>query len=278
MAHSNDASLATVAKELWERKRFSETSDEMTNTNTPPDMLSAKTPVFAVAFLVCASLSFGADLEALSRSSVWEVRYCIPIKFEYATPAAKTVLERLCGDKISRVASHAFAAYSRCFVALDGGLVRSAFSRGDFLLSGITVTDIKVFESASFWLGELERTTQDSIRARAVRAIGLCGSESDRPKLVEYLVSRNPYLLTELALALHRLGDTKGYLAALDSVLGLPAADSLSYQTMAIDYLIQTHPERTRKAWDTLHRQTEASKDIQPGWIFEHIVQEDRLP
>ena len=233
--------------------------------------------LLAVAFLICATFSFGADLEALSRSPVWQVRYCIPVEIAYATPTAKIVLERLCADQLPRVASHAFAAYSRYFVALDAGLVRSAFARGDFCLEGITVTDVKVFQSASFWLGDLERATEDRLRARAVRAIGLCGSEAELPRLREHLPSRNPYLLTELALALHRLGDTKGYLTALDSVLGLPAADALSYQTMAIDYLLQTHPERTRKAWDTIHKQTEAAKDLQPGWVFDHIVQEQRL-
>ena len=79
-------------------------------------------------------------------------------------------------------------------------------------------------------------------------------------------------------MALYRLGDSKGYLTALDSVLGLPATDSLCYQTMAIDYLMQTHPERTRKYWDTIHKQAEAAKDIQPGWVFGHIIQEERLP
>jgi hypothetical protein len=234
--------------------------------------------LLAVTLLVCGSFSFGADLEALSRSPVWQVRYCIPVEIDYASPTAKTVLERLCADQLPRVASHAFAAYSRYFVALDAALVRSAFARGDFCLAGITVTDAKVFQSASFWLGDLERATEDSLRARAVRAIGLCGSEVELPKLREYLHSRNPYLLTELALALHRLGDTNGYLTAVDSVLGLPVADSLSYQTMAIDCLLQTHPERTRKAWDAIHKQTEATKDIQPGWVFGHIVQEERLP
>ena len=52
----------------------------------------------------------------------------------------------------------------------------------------------------------------------------------------------------ELALAFHRLGDTKKYLAAIDALLALPLKEAFSYQNRAVDCLIQTHPDRARAA------------------------------
>lgn len=231
----------------------------------------------AFAFLSVSEIR-SEDLEALSKSSVWQVRYCVASKFDSPTPIARASLEQLCRDKVRQVARHAFSVYSRIFVTLDREIVRAAFSRGDFDLVGGRVKDRKVFETPNFWIHELNSSSEDSIRGRAVRAVGLCGTAANITQLSGYMDSHNPYVLIELALAFHRLGDTEKYLAALDAILALPIADAFYYQTAAIDYLLQTHPDRATPAWKRVHQRFEDSPDLQPGWVYSHIIQEDRLP
>ena len=240
-----------------------------------PSFLKLLCAAFA---LISAGTVRSEDLEALSKSSVWQVRYCVAIKFDSPTPTARASLERLCQDEVRQVAQHAFSAYSRTFVALDREIVRTAFSRGDFDLVGFTVTDRKVFETPDFWIHDLDSSPDDSIRGRAVRAIGMCGVAANIAKLSGYKGSHNSYLLIELALAFHRLGDTEKYLAALNAILALPIADAFYYQTAAIDCLLQTHPDRATPAWKRVHQQFEGSRDLQPGWVYSHIIQEGRLP
>lgn len=235
--------------------------------------------------LLCASfilISAGnvrsEDLEALSKSAVWQVRYCVANKFDAPTPAARASLERLCKDEARQVAQHAFSIYSRTFVALDREIVRKAFSRGDFDLVGVKVNDRKVFETPDYWIHELENSPDDSIRSRAVRAIGMCGTAANIAALSGYMDSHNPYLLIELAMAFHRLGDTEKYLAALNAILALPISDAFYYQTAAIDCLLQTHPDRAKPAWNRVHQQFEGNRDLQPNWVYSHIIQEGRLP
>ena len=217
------------------------------------------------------------DLASLSNSSIWQVRYCVAGKFESPDPISRKVLERLAADQAPQVARHAFANYSRIFVELDDELVRAAFDRGDFDLVGGRVTDRGVFQTPEFWTHELKETTDPTIRARAVRAIGMCGTQDHVGLLSEYTKTDNPYLLIQLALAFHRLGATQEYVETLGSILKLPIRDTLYYQTHAIDCLIQTHPDRARLAWGRVHEQFEGTQDIQPNWVFLHIVQEVRL-
>lgn len=234
--------------------------------------------VCTLVVVLCCHAEAAEDFEALSKSPVWQVRYCVPAKF--ASPSADTrqVLERLSNDDVPAVANQAFASYSRSFVVLDRDIVKRAFSRGDFDLVGIEVRDRRVFESPDFWIQELSRSSEASIRARAVRAIGMCGTNAHSSKLSEYLGTTNSYLLIELALAFHRLGDEQRYLKAIDAILALPLRDTLYYQTYAIDCLIQTHPNRARPAWRQVHEQFVHSPDSQPGWVFSHVVQEAGLP
>jgi len=242
------------------------------------------TPPFLRLMLAAfALLSVGeirsADLEALSKSSVWQVRYTVASKFDSPTPTARVSLERLCRDEVRQVAQHAFSTYSRTFVLLDREIVRRAFSRGDFDLVGVTVTDRKVFETPDFWIHDLGSSPDDSIRARAVRALGMCGVAANITKLSGSMGSHNPYLLIELALAFHRLGDTEKYLTALDALLALPISDAFHYQTAAIDCLLQTHPDRATPAWKRVHQRFKESPELQPGWVYSHhIIQEGRLP
>ena len=218
------------------------------------------------------------DLEALSKSPVWQVRYCIAAKYDAPGAEARRVLERLSADEVPAVARQAFASYARGFVVLDREIVRKAFTRGDFDLVGINVPDRKVFESREFWIQDLDRSNEPEIRARAVRAIGMCGTNANTGKLSEHLATTHPYLLIELALAFHRLGDEGQYLKAIEAILALPIKETLHYQTYAIDCLIQTHPDRARTAWKEIHEQFGRSEDCQPGWVYAHVVQEARLP
>lgn len=233
-------------------------------TMTPP---FHRLMLAALAFLSVGETR-SEDLETLSKSSVWQVRYCVAIKFDSPTPTARASLERLCRDEVRQVAHHAFSAYSRPFVTLDREIVRTAFSRGDFELVGVSVTDRKVFETPDFWIHNLDSSPDDRIRGRAVRAVGMCGVAANIPKLSGYMGSQNAYLLTELAMAFHRLGDTEKYLAALDAVLALPISEAFHYQTAAIDRLPQTHPDRAKTAWKRVHQRFEDSRDLQPdGYI-----------
>lgn len=220
----------------------------------------------------------GAEaFESLSRSPVWQVRYCIAGKLDSTGPVSREILERLAADRVPQVARQAFEQYSRRFVALDDALVQAAFSRGDFDLLGADVTDRKVFQTPEFWINDLKATLDPAIQARGIRALGMCGTQAHVGFLSEYAKTDNPYLLIQLALAFHRLGDSGKYLAALDSILRLPIRDALHYQTYAIDCLIQTHPERARSAWGSVHKQFEDTPEIQPNWVYAHIVQEAGL-
>jgi hypothetical protein len=238
-----------------------------------------KTLLFLCAAFVAFGLNCPAeDLEALSKSPVWQVRYCVPEKIDTPGADARRILERLSADGDRRVAVQAFAPYSWMFVELDRGLVRKAFARGDFDLEGIDVADRKVFETPEYWIGDLKRSKDAVIQARAVRATGMCGTAAHVATLSGYTATTNPHLLMELALAFHRLGDAKKYLAAIDALLALPLKEAFSYQTRAVDCLIQTHPDRARAAWKRVHEQFEKAKDAQPNWVYPHIVQEARLP
>jgi hypothetical protein len=218
------------------------------------------------------------DFEALSKSPVWQVRYCVSIKFDSPSAASRRALERLSVDEVPQVARQAFVAYSRMFVELDRNIVGKAFARGDFDLVGADLKDRKVFESPDFWIRELNASTDASTRARAVRAIGMCGTPAHATTLSGHLGTTNSYLLIELALAFHRLGDSQRYLDALEAILALPINEAFYYQTYAIDCLLQTDPDRARGAWTRVHERFESSKDCEPGWVYSHIVQEARLP
>jgi len=218
------------------------------------------------------------DLEALSKSPVWQVRYCIPAKYDTPDAEARRVLEKLSVDEVRAVAQQAFVRYSRTFVVLDREIVRKAFTRGDYDLVGINVPDRKVFESPEFWIQDLGHSNEPEIRARAVRAIGMCGTNENTGKLSEHLATTNPYLLIELALAFHRLGDEAQYLKAIETILALPIKEAFFYQTYAIDCLIQTHPDRAKAAWKEVHKQFERTKEGQPNWVYAHVIQESRLP
>ncbi len=235
--------------------------------------------IICTAFVaLCCHSEAAEDLESLSKSPVWQVRYCVPGKFDIPSADARRVLERLSVDDVPAVARQAFGWYSTSFVVLDRDIVKKAFSRGDFDLVMITVRDRKVFETPDFWIHKLDNSDADSNRAGAVRAIGMCGVAANIAKLSDYMDTHNPYLLMALAIAFHRLGDNEKYLEALEAIFALPIKDAFFDQTNAIDCLIQTHPDRARPAWKRVHKQFERSKDSQPNWVYSHIVQEARLP
>lgn len=235
-------------------------------------VLSCLLSAILVSRCACAD-----DLASLSNSPVWQVRYCVAGKFDSPDPISRKILERLAADQAPQVARNAFANYSRIFVELDDELVTAAFGRGDFDLVGARITDRGAFQTPEFWTHELKTTTDPTIRARAVRAIGMCGTQAHVGLLSEYTKTDNPYLLIQLALAFHRLGGTQEYVETLGSILKLPIRDTLYYQTYAIDCLLQTQPDRARLAWRCVHKQFEGTKDIQPNWVYLHIVQEARL-
>lgn len=237
------------------------------------------------SFLLLGSLIFSGidpspakDLDALSRSSIWQVRYCIPTEFDVPSALARAVLERLSADEVKGVARQAFEVYSRDFVALDRGLIDQAFERGDFNRAAVGFIDNTSFGTSAYWIGELEKAAEDSDRGVAVRAIGLCGNQGDVGKIWEFNESTNSYFLMELALACYRLGDTDRYRKVIDRILELPISENLFYQNKAVECLIQTHPEQARNAWKKLRERSEAIENIQAGWMYAHILQEERLP
>ncbi len=218
------------------------------------------------------------DLEAEASSPVWQVRYCLTARFEVADATARRLLEKLCTDSHRGVANQAFVHYSSLFVSLDHQLVKAAFRRGDFNLDGVEVNDLYAFEKPGFWVSDLKAKDLPDIQARAIRALGMCGTQEHVPLLLEYQKSDNPELLYELAKALNRLGDEAGYLSVIESLLRLPTASAMCDQTLAIDCLIQTHPAKARDQWNKLHAAIVALPDLQPNWMCDHILQEQRLP
>jgi hypothetical protein len=220
------------------------------------------------------------DLEWQAASPIWQVRYCLTARFPVADPTARRLLEKLCTDAHPGVAQQAWAHYSRLFVDLDPALVRTAFQRGDFNLDGVTVDSPKVFATPAFWIGDIEscRRRSPDLQARGIHALGLCGTKDNLPLLLEFRTSTDPYLLHELALALRRLGDDASYLTVIHTLLSLPPATAIDYQTAAIDSLLQTHPALARQHWDKLHAAVVALPDLQPGWMCAHILQQRRLP
>jgi hypothetical protein len=250
------------------------------STSAPKDKAMRIRP-----FLLCTILAFTArhaeasdDLESLGKSPVWQVRYCIPAKYDTPSTEARRVLERLSTDEVPAVAQQAFVSYSRTFVVLDREIVKKAFARGDFDIIGADVLDREFFETPEFWLHDLDQPSAPDIRARAVRALGMCGTNAHTANLSGHLTTTNPYLLIELALAFHRLGDEAQYLKAIETILALPIKDTLSHQTDAIDCLIQTHPEGAKAAWKAVHEKFELTGEGQPEWVYAHIAQEARLP
>ena len=227
---------------------------------------------------LCCYSGAAEDLDALSKSPVWEVRYCVPSKIDAPSAEARRVLERLSVDEVPSVAQQAFAVYTRIFVVLDHDIVQKAFTRGDFHIVGISVRNMKVFHTPEFWTQQLSRADEASSRARPVRALGMCGTTEHTKMLSEYMATTNSYLLIELALAFHRLGDQPRYLEAIEAILALPLKEAFFYQTYAVDCLIQTHPARARTAWKRVHEQFEGSKDSPQAWVYSHILQEARLP
>lgn len=234
--------------------------------------------IYAGIALFCISNANGENIVVLSKSPVWQVRYCVAIRFDSPTTEAREALERLCRDEVPQVRFHAFSAYSRLFVNLEPDIVKNAFVSGHFDVSGVTVTSRKIFETAEYWIHELKSSTNDTTRARAVEALGLCGTAADIGNLPMVSSSRNAHLLMELAVASKRLGNQEVYLQAINTVLAQPVSQSLHYQIKAIDCLIQTHPEQARSVWEDVHRRFKEAKDVQPGWVYSHVVQGERLP
>ena len=218
------------------------------------------------------------DLEAEATSPAWQVRYCVTDKFRVADATTRRLLEKLGTDSQPGVAKRAFVTYSQLFVRLDPQVVKAAFRRGDFNLVGIEMSDPHAFQKPGFWVWNLKATHLPDLQASAIRALGMCGTQEHVPLLLEYQKSDNPYLLYQLAKALHRLGDEAGYLRVIESILSLPPAGALCYQTSAIACLLQTHPDQARKRWNTLHAAIAALPDLQPNWMCSHILQEQGLP
>jgi len=230
----------------------------------------------SMSILTC-SLALAENFDKLITSPIWQVRYGVLGKFNEATPDARKALEKLSNDSNQRVASQAFACYSSLFVELDKKLSMVAFHRGDFGENRTRLGNRTLLEAVDDWtkdLGSIEPTFQ----ARAARAIGICGSKKSNEELAKYVDSENAYLLMQLALAFHRLGDTESYLARINAIMDLPIGDAFYYKTLAINYLIQTHPERSRAEWNRVHKEFKESPDFQSNWVYAHITQEARLP
>lgn len=239
--------------------------------------VSYRTALLVIAVFLSSARAQPEDLEALSRSDQWQVRYCVPLEFRSATPHARTTLERLARDPNVRVARQAFAVYTTLFVDVDFEITKAAFARGDFDQDGINVADPLVFRSAAHWRAKLQDTFDDAQKATAVRALGLLGDTSVVPEL-SHTTGKNPYLLVQLAVASRRLGADDQYLKLIATVLDLPAREAAYYQTFCVDCLLQTHPERARAAWEKIEASIQSTPDLQPNWVYSHAVRRTRLP
>jgi hypothetical protein len=243
-----------------------------------------KTVIFQLLALCCSAATLGAyDLDQLSRSELWQVRFGVTHELTFPSAEARTILERLAVDTEMRVAQQAFEVYSRMFVEVDKGIASKAFDRGDFNILGSDGPE-GMFKTTRYWLGDLKckpdyggRTWDDAIGARAIRALGLLGDASVLAELAGLPGSRKAGFLTELAAAYRRLGSDEPYLAAIGQVLALPVKDDLPHQTIAIGYLLQTHPARAKTAWERIHGELAGLPDLQPGWVFGHYLQQEFL-
>ena len=59
------------------------------------------------------------DFDALSRSDIWQVRYCVSSKLKPPSAGTRASLERLAGDPVAAVARQAFSIYTGMFVDVD---------------------------------------------------------------------------------------------------------------------------------------------------------------
>ncbi|MCX6873571.1 MAG: hypothetical protein NTW21_07155 [Verrucomicrobia bacterium] len=243
-----------------------------------------KTVIFPLLALCCSAATLGTyDLGKLSCSEFWQVRYGVTHELTFPTAEARTILERLAVDTEIRVAHQAFEVYSRMFVDVDKGIASKAFDRGDLNILGSDGPE-GMFKTTRYWLADLKRKPDDGGRtwddesgARAVRVLGLLGDASVLPELAGLPGSRKPGFLTELAAAYRRLGSDEPYLAAVGQVLALPVKDNLPHQTIAIGYLLQTHPARAKQAWERIHGELAGSPDLQPAWVYGHYLQQEFL-
>lgn len=248
-----------------------------------------KAMMFAAAVIatVCCSASVlrAQDIEKLSRSDVWQVRYGVIDEFKVATPEARAILERLALDDHRKVARRAFGVYTDLFVDVNKDLAQQAFDRGYFDLVGATNhatgevvgTTGKEFRTVEFYLGELARRRAGRTVV-AVIALGLLDDKTVLPQLAELRDGTDPQLLAHAALACHRLGSDDDYLAILEALLAPPFTANKHYQTRAVDYLLQTHPEKARTAWDRMEQERARYRNLEPAWVYAHFAQRDRLP
>ena len=54
--------------------------------------------------------------------------------------------------------------------------------------------------------------------------------------------------------------------------------DNLYYQTIAIDYLLQTHPDRAKPAWEKINLEIAKFPNLQANWVYGHVLQREQLP
>ncbi len=50
------------------------------------------------------------------------------------------------------------------------------------------------------------------------------------------------------------------------------------HQTIAIDYLLQTHPVRARQAWEKVHLEIAKLPNLKANWVYGHVLQREQLP
>ncbi|MCF7730655.1 MAG: hypothetical protein K9N23_03165 [Akkermansiaceae bacterium] len=212
------------------------------------------------------------DLDQLSRSEVWQVRYCVNNRYPVRLCEAKPIMERLLDDPNARVAQQALVHYSRMIVDIDKDIVGNALARVSLDPPDKAEVDPEVSSTTKYWLDELGRRENDPAKAAPISMLGLLGDASVLPALTALPPSGNPYYLANLALAYRRLGSTPQYLATLEKILALPVKDNLYYQTIAIDYLLQTHPDRAKPAWEKINLAIDKFP-IQANWVYGHVLQ-----
>jgi len=146
------------------------------------------------------------DIEKLSRSEVWQVRYCVNSMYPVRPSEAKPIMERLSVDPNARVAQQALVRSSRTIVDIDKDIVGKALARVTLDPPEKAGVDPKVSRTTNYWLAELGRRENEPAKAGAIAMLGLLGDASVLPALTALPPSGNPFYLAELALAYRRLG------------------------------------------------------------------------
>ncbi len=224
-------------------------------------------------------LSFSAvpcsldKLIELSDSKHWELRYSLLAELDEHSDEHKKLLVKLIHDTNNSVANQALVRYIANFLNIDRNLVTSKIEKLNPLPVGALMSSIPDLKSSHFYKTALTKDISDANNAKWISMIGITGKTPDIAIITPYLKSKNPYILSEAAKALHRLGAKNEALKAFRSILNLPFEENFPYQTSTLFLMHEIDSNEALALYKNLHARFKLKTGIQPNWVSAHLLQ-----